>query len=233
VPNSKPTPKPTSKQSSMPNSKPTSKQSSVPTSKTTKKAFIFDDNNNDVESINLQVNNSNLGSTYYIPSQSYSELTKENSLFLINGIYFQNIYTSFNKSIDDEQNILFKELGPRQISESEYEKILYPQYFYRTKLFTNEEKIKYFTIYEDETVKKIDTQLPKTATLKKENVTKIAETATQYIKETINTIEISRPKPSKSTIISSYDKYYKENKFKSKYLKYKNKYLELKNKLNL
>jgi hypothetical protein len=172
------------------------------------RSLIFDNNGNDMESINLQVNNSNLGSTFYMSNKSYNDIitnTEITNLFLKNGIYCQNIYTSFNKSIDDEQNIPFQELGPRQISE--YEKILYPQYFYRTKPFTNEEKIKYFTTYEDEILKKNDTQLIK---LSKETFSKLKDSKIYDNTDPESVMD-----------------------FRSKYLKYKKKYIELKNKLNL
>ena len=228
VPSSKKSSMSSSKQSSMPSSmqssKPTSKQSSMPNSvPSSKEAFIHDDNSNDVESINLQVNNSNLGSTYYIPSKSYSELTKENSLFLINGIYFQNIYTSFNKSIDicNEQFIYKLRVG--QVCIYEYEKEVYPQYFINIDTLPIEEDSKYLKgIVEDNTLKEIATQ--------------IAITAKQQIKEKmddINEIDTKNPFGSTNYIIPYNKENIQKNIVKSKYLKYKNKYLELKNKLNL
>ena len=224
---------PSSKKSSIPSSKKSSMPSSKPTYKpierfqfisSPKKVFIDDDNSNDVESINLQVNNSNLGSTYYIPSKSYSELTKKNSLFLINGIYFQNIYTSFNKSIDicNEQFIYKLRVG--QVRIYEYEKEVYPQYFINIDTLPIEEDSKYLIgIVEDNTLKEIAKQ--------------IAKTATQHIKEKIdnkiytNNPSVSTINPSVSTINIEGIKI--NTVYKSKYLKYKKKYLELKNKLNL
>ena len=167
-------------------------------------SFIFDDSN-DMESINLQVNNSNLGSTYYMSSKSYDEImknTKMTNLFLENGIYCQNIYTSFNKKVTDEQSILFKKPAPRQIYE--YEKKLYPQYFYRIEPFTDEEKKIYSISYEQAILNIINKQ-------------PIKQTHKNF------PLKLKGAGPDPDSVMD----------FKSKYLKYKNKYLELKNKLNL
>ena len=159
--------------------------------------------------INLQVNNSNLGSTYYMSSKSYDEIMKNTeitNLFLKNGIYCQNIYTSFNKKVTDEQSIPFQKPAPRQIYE--YEKKLYPQYFYRIEPFTDEEKKIYSISYEQAILNIINKQ-PIKQTHKKSPLK--------------SPLKLKGAGPDPDSVMD----------FKSKYLKYKKKYLELKNKLNL
>ena len=115
------------------------------------------------QTINLQVNNSNLGSTYYMSSQSYDKLTKENNLFLINGIYFQNIYTSFNKNIDICNEQIIYKLKIDQLHIYEYEKKVYPQYFINIDTSTTKEDSKYLTgIEEDKELKNIAKQIAAT-----------------------------------------------------------------------
>ena len=233
------------KPTSMPTSKPTNRRRNKSKSKT---AFIFDDNSNDVESINLQVNNSNLGSTYYMSSQSYDKLTKENSLFLINGIYFQNIYTSFNKSIDicNEQIIYKLRIG--QVRIYEYEKKVYPQYFINIDTRTTEEDLKYLRgIKEDKELKNIAKQIA--ATQPTEEQTSGLLILKQTDDNVINKLSMNNPDVSTIYTIPNDDNISKIQSskkntnqeddpvsvmdFKSKYLKYKKKYIELKNKLNL
>jgi hypothetical protein len=118
-------------------------------------AFISDDNNIDIDSINVEVNNSNLGSTFYMSRKSYREIIKNNyekdsskDDFTNNGIYFQNICISFDKSWGDERrgedeykdknyekNIYEKIVDIIQIDEKEiinYERYVYPQYFIKS-----------------------------------------------------------------------------------------------------
>jgi len=118
-------------------------------------AFISDDNNIDIDSINVEVNNSNLGSTFYMSRKSYREIIKNNyekdsskDDFTNNGIYFQNICISFDKSWGDERrgedeykdenyekNIYEKIVDKEQIYEKEirnYERYVYPQYFIKS-----------------------------------------------------------------------------------------------------
>jgi hypothetical protein len=170
-------------------------------------AFISDDNNIDIDSINVEVNNSNLGSTFYMSRKSYIEIIKENYKkdsskddFTNNGIYFQNIYISFDKSkdVNYEQNIYEKIINTKQVDEieiSNYERYVYPQYFIKTvkNKSTAQQIKKYLTVRDDD---------------------KVSQSS------------------KKSTDIVVDDPHSVIN-FKSKYLKYKNKYIELKNKLNL
>ncbi len=170
-------------------------------------AFISDDNNIDIDSINVEINNSNLGSTFYMSSKSYREIIKENYKkdpskddFTNNGIYFQNICICFNKSEDIiyKQNIYKKIIDKEQVDEMEirnYEKYVYPQYFIKTvKNKSTAQQIKnYLTVRADETV-------------------------SQSIKKSTNQVD-----EDPDSVIN----------FRSKYLKYKKKYIELKNKLNL
>jgi hypothetical protein len=218
----------------MPTSMPTNRRRNKSKSKT---AFIFDDNSNDVESINLQVNNSNLGSTYYMSSQSYDKLTKENDLFLINGIYFQNIYTSFNKNIDICNEQIIYKLKIDQLHIYEYEKKVYPQYFINIDTSTTKEDSKYLTgIEEDKELKNIAKQIAATQPTKEQTsgLIILKQTNDNVInKLSMNNPDIYKIQLSEKSKNPVDDDPYSIMDFKSKYLKYKKKYIELKNKLNL
>jgi hypothetical protein len=170
-------------------------------------AFISDDNNIDIDSINVEVNNSNLGSTFYMSRKSYREIIKKNYIkdsskddFTNNGIYFQNICISFDKSKDEnyEQNIYEKIIDKEQVYEKEirnYERYVYPQYFI-------------MSVRDTRTAQQIENDLKVRAD----------DTVLQL---------------SKKNIIQEEDDPDSVMDFKSKYLKYKKKYIKLKNKLNL
>jgi hypothetical protein len=172
-------------------------------------AFISDDNNIDIDSINVEVNNSNLGSTFYMSRKSYREIIKKNYIkdsskddFTNNGIYFQNICISFDKSKDEnyEQNIYEKIIDKEQVSEKEirnYERYVYPQYFI-------------MSVRDTRTAQQIENDLKVRAD----------DTVLQLSKKNI----IQEEDDPDSVM---------DLDFKSKYLKYKKKYIELKNKLNL
>ena len=219
---------------------------------TNENAFLLDDNNIDIDSINLQVNNSNLGSTYYMSNSSYIEKITTNyntnrltDDFTNNGIYFQNIFISFNKVhtvlidkddkhyIDDEQNIYEKIINKKPEDKKisnyiyNYEKYVYPQYFIKTvKNLSTEEQIKKYMnsiteerAYEDE--KKLDQKFFKIDTQLIKQLPKETPSKLKDIKISDDTVHNHDRDPD-----SVMD-------FRSKYLKYKKKYLELKNKLNL
>jgi hypothetical protein len=227
-------------------------------------AFISDDNNIDIDSINVEVNNSNLGSTFYMSRKSYREIIKNNyekdsskDDFTNNGIYFQNICISFDKSKDEnyEQNIYEKIVDKEQIYEKEirnYERYVYPQYFIRSvtdkrtaQQIENDLKVRAVdTVEEISSYQKnlsskefINTSFVKNESGESENqeikkdlkfLQLGKESENQEIKKNLKFLQLG--KESKNPV----DYYpYSVMEFKSKYLKYKKKYIELKNKLNL
>ena len=89
-------------------------------------SFLNDDNVNDIDNVEKNMINSNLGTTFYLPNKYYNKKminNREFKFFRKNGVYFNNIFISINH--DNCNEIIFKKSN--KILENE--KILYPQYF--------------------------------------------------------------------------------------------------------
>ena len=100
-------------------------------------SFLNDDNVNDIDNVEKNMINSNLGTTFYLPNKYYNKKminNREFEFFRKNGIYFNNIFISINN--DNCNEIIFKESN----TILENEKILYPQYVIK-KIIASDNKL--------------------------------------------------------------------------------------------
>ena len=156
----------------------------------------------DMNPIQIQINNNNIGSTFYLSNKTYKKYLSSYDI-KYTSIYLQNIYMNFNKINDENINMEIKYKKKIILKNKKYKQMLAPKYFIiDAKIIPNDQISKNPLLYN-----KINDQISKNSLLND----KILQNS--LLNDKLNNLLLdNRP-------------------YQMKYLKYKNKYLQLKKSL--